>query len=68
MASTTSGISQVSTLKPSRSTISTSRPRVGMARQALATLMTAIPPRRACPIHRPSGTAISAATSRARPQ
>ena len=40
MPSTTSGISQASGEKPSQMVSRTSRPSVGMARQALATLTT----------------------------
>ena len=44
---------------------STSSPRVGMARQALATLTTVTPPRPLCPIRMPSGIAMTAASSSA---
>ena len=67
MASATSGISQVSGENPRYTTIMISRPSVGMARQMLARLTMTNAPRPVCPIATPSGSAITAATSSARP-
>jgi hypothetical protein len=48
---------------PSKSTTSTSRPRLGTARAALLSPMTRNDPRPVCPIRMPAGMAIAAATA-----
>ena len=47
--------------------ISTSRPRVGSARPKLASVTTANPPRRRCPMASPAGSAMITAMPRAMP-
>ncbi len=64
-ASTTSGIITGSRPKPMSSTESTSRPKLGSARAALATTAIALPPRPVCPVSSPTGRPIAAATARA---